>query len=258
MLHFAAGILAGVALAFVLPTALAVFRLEKRNFRGDPIGGSGGLIFLVGAVGWLLFPWPRLDLIAAAAAGFGLLGLLDDRWGTAEHKGLRGHLAAAKSGKLTTGLIKAAGGAALAVALAWWIRAGWPALLGAPLIALSANLLNLLDLRPLRALKAFWVLGGGMAAFSPPSLALLLGLSVPYAVLEAKRRVMLGDTGSNGLGAALGAAAVFALPLWGQGVAVAALAAFHLWTEKHSLTSWIETHPFAGKVDAWGWTEPEP
>jgi UDP-N-acetylmuramyl pentapeptide phosphotransferase/UDP-N-acetylglucosamine-1-phosphate transferase len=71
--------------------------------------------------------------------------------------------------------------------------------------------------------------------------------------LEARRRVMLGDTGANALGGALGTAAAMLLPLWTQAAAVMLLLGFHLWAEKHSLSAWIEARPWARQVDGWGW-----
>ena len=127
------------------------------------------------------------------------------------------------------------------------------AVLSALLIALSANLLNLLDLRPLRTLKGFWLFSAGLLWSAPPLLAQLWGVSLPYARLEAQRRVMLGDTGANALGGALGTAAMLALPLWSQGLLVLLLLGFHWWAEKHSLSAWIEARPWARRLDGWGW-----
>ncbi|HTE17395.1 MAG TPA: hypothetical protein VK689_03315, partial [Armatimonadota bacterium] len=172
---------------------------------------------------------------------------------TAEYKGLRGHLRALRSGRITTGFLKAAGGVVLASAVSWWLRPTPEALLAAPLIALSANLFNLLDLRPLRALKLFWLLALPLSATGPLLLIQLVGLSLPYARLEATRRVMLGDTGANALGAALGVALTLALPTWGLAGLLALLVLAHLWTESHSLTAWIEAHGWARALDRWGW-----
>lgn len=245
---------AGIPLVLGLPWVLRRLGLEKTNFQGQPIGNGAGLLFLAFAAPWLSAAPERVDWLAAAAAvGYGILGLVDDRWGTAEFKGLKGHLRALRSGRVTTGFLKAAGGVALALGLAWRLHPGWEALAAAPLIALGANLFNLLDLRPLRALKGFWIMGGALAVGGPPLVPALLGLSVPYAVLEARRRLMLGDTGSNLLGGVVGTAAAATLPVWSQGILVVLLLGFHLWAEKNSLSRWIEARPWARAVDDWGW-----
>jgi UDP-N-acetylmuramyl pentapeptide phosphotransferase/UDP-N-acetylglucosamine-1-phosphate transferase len=251
---FLLGAAAGGPLCVVIPHALRRLGLEKVNYQGQRIAAGGGLLFLIAALPWpWLFPHRHNTLAVMAALLFGLLGFLDDRWGTAEHKGFRGHLRALRSGRLTTGLVKAVGGLAVAGAVAWALHPSLMALPEALLIALGANLLNLLDLRPLRALKVFWLLGAGLFLPGPLLLAQALGLSLPYARLEARRAVMLGDTGANSLGALLGVAAAIALPPWGDCLAVALLAAFHVWAERHSLSAWIDARPWARTLDGWGW-----
>jgi UDP-GlcNAc:undecaprenyl-phosphate/decaprenyl-phosphate GlcNAc-1-phosphate transferase len=236
-----------------LPRVLTRLGLERRNFLGAPIGSAGGLLFVLGALYGVIRFKQDHRVMAGCVLAFGLLGLIDDRWGGHSHKGLRGHLAALQQGWITTGLVKALGGGAAALAAAWLLWPGPWALLSAALIALSANTLNLLDLRPLRALKLFWLVGLPAFTSAPPLLVFLLGLSLPYGLLEARRKVMLGDTGSNALGAALGATGAWILPLWAQGALVAALVLFHAWAERHSLTEWIDAHPWAKAIDRWGW-----
>jgi UDP-GlcNAc:undecaprenyl-phosphate GlcNAc-1-phosphate transferase len=239
-----------------LPSLLRRLGFLKINFAGRGICTAGGLPWLLMAVPWLwLSPDPRDLLAGLAVLGFGALGLIDDRWGTAEFKGLRGHLGALRRGRVTTGLLKAAGGGLLALGLGWRMHGLAGALVSAPLIALAANLLNLLDLRPLRALKAFWLGAAALLLAAPLFLAVALGLSLPYHRLEARRVVMLGDTGANALGALLGVAAAGALPLPTQAVLVGALLLFHAWAERHSLTAWIDAHPWARALDRWGWAE---
>jgi len=250
-----AGALIGIPVAAMLPALLRAIGFERTNFQGQPIGSAAGLVFLAAGVLWLLVGPESDRLIAGAVMGFGLLGLVDDRWGSAEFKGLRGHLRALTRGRVTTGLLKAMGGALLAAALAWQLRPGLTALPAMLLIALCANFFNLLDLRPLRTLKALWVLGAGLAWTGPLLPAALLGLSLPYARLESKRSVMLGDVGANALGAAVGVAAVYVLSPEFQSAAVVALLAFHLWAEKHSLSAWIAAHAWADRLDRLGWLD---
>jgi UDP-N-acetylmuramyl pentapeptide phosphotransferase/UDP-N-acetylglucosamine-1-phosphate transferase len=251
----AAGVLAGLPVVAALPHLLRAIGFERVNFQGRPIGSAAGLLFLLAGALWLFIGPHREGLVATAVTGFGLLGLIDDRWGTAEFKGLRGHLRALTTGRVTTGLIKAVGGALLAGWLAWRLQPSAAALPSMLLIALSANLFNLLDLRPLRTLKAFWAFALSLVWAGPLLLAALLGLSVPYSRLEARRSVMLGDVGANGLGAATGVAAAQLLPPAAQVILVALLLAFHLWAEKHSLSAWIASHAWADAVDRWGWQD---
>src|SRR5205823_4150214 len=88
-----------------------------------------------------------IDAVRAGleVAELALLGLVDDLRSGPE-RGLRGHLG---SGRTTTGVLKAVGIPALALAATRTLS-------GATLVSLSANTLNLLDTRPGRALKAFF------------------------------------------------------------------------------------------------------
>jgi UDP-GlcNAc:undecaprenyl-phosphate/decaprenyl-phosphate GlcNAc-1-phosphate transferase len=76
--------------------------------------------------------------------------------------------------------------------------------------------------------------------------------SALYAPLEARRRAMLGDTGSNPLGALLGVAACVLLPVAGQTVLALFLAALNLYAESHSLSALIRARPLLRRLDRWG------
>jgi len=151
--------------------------LWRKNFLGEEVAGSAGLAFVGSAVlGWLLLCWRGFvdwhegGQLMFASLWFGSLGLLDDLAGDEGAKGWRGHLMAFfRQRKVTTGFIKLVGGGVGAIFLSAWLfsvnvspslprlSANWLLLLifGAVLIALSANTLNLLDVRPSRALKGF-------------------------------------------------------------------------------------------------------
>lgn len=259
LIVLALAVAAGGPLCFLLPRLLRFLGLQRANYAGEPICAGGGLLFVLAAApcGWAE-PVEETRLAVVAALGFGLLGLWDDCWGTGEFRGIRGHVRALRERRLTTGLVKAGGGLLLASLLGWRLQGAWGLVLGAPLIALSANALNLLDLRPLRALKAFWAMLLLLVWSGPLPLVVWAGLSPAYAALEARRAVMLGDTGANALGATVGLALVLMLPAWGQALAVAALVLFHVWAERHSLTAWIEARPWARALDGWGWRTEEP
>jgi UDP-GlcNAc:undecaprenyl-phosphate/decaprenyl-phosphate GlcNAc-1-phosphate transferase len=258
----AAAVGAGIVFAAVFgPPLYALLRhlgQTRSNFRGERIATSAGVLLALPALALFtlapLFPnLQRADLIqAATAAGFCLLGFLDDRWGTPEFKGLRGHLKASSRGRITTGLLKAIGGLGISAAAAVQLQSGTTVIAATLVIALSANAFNLLDLRPLRALKAFWPTTLAFVAVLPITHAVVLGVSLPHAWWEGRRRVMLGDAGSNLLGALFGSTAVMALPGYGLWGLAAALALFHLWAEKHSLTAWIAQRSWATAVDNWG------
>ena len=202
--------------------------LVRPNFQGVEIPAASGLTLLLLAPASLAL---GAGLPVAAALSLGFLGLLDDRFGDRCVGGFRGHLKALFSGKPTTGALKLVGGGLAALAIACFHDRLTPALLiDAPLIALAANALNLLDLRPGRACFGFAVLAAPSLLARPPGVSLapvLLGFLIEWP-LDARARAMLGDTGSNFLGALAGALAMESLPLWGRAAMLALLLSLNL------------------------------
>lgn len=196
---------AGAAIARAAQAALTsrppggVERWTRSNHRGAPVSLLSGpaLAVAVGAVADL----PRTAALVAAA-GAGAVGAYDDASG-ARHphaKGFRGHAAALRQGRVTGGAVKVLGIGATGLAAGRLLgrASATDLLVRGAVVAGSANLVNLLDLRPGRALKA------GSAA------ALALGQPGPAAAALALlpedlgERSMLGDAGANALGAVLG------------------------------------------------------
>ncbi len=266
-----------VAAPFVSRLLCRLLGLVRPNFRGDVIPSSVGLTFLlVGAGVYASLAWrgsggpmaSSARLFLLVTVGFGLLGLADDLWGTRAVGGFRGHLRALLRGRPTTGGVKLVGGGVIALLAAWGLRGGGtsaaaaaanlPELgLDALLIALAANTLNLLDVRPGRALAGFALLalptcalaalgqslsGGGL-------LIVLVIAAAVEAVPDARGRAMMGDTGSNLLGATAGLAAAIALPVWGRALLLLALLFINAAAERVSLSRVIERTPWLAAID---------
>lgn len=224
--------------------------LQRTNYRDAPlVTGVGVLIpvtlLALGAVGALVdraelaaAGWNSLLLPASVAAvGFSLLGLLDDVAGVGQSGGFRGHLGALSRGRLTSGMVKLAGGAALGVVVASQVPAvgmvagGGDLRYGVPstgaegvlvllrdgaVVALAANLANLFDRAPGRVVKVA-ALGFAVVAAVSRSAALAVpagGIGAGIGLLRAdlSERCMLGDAGSNVLGALCGLGALIAAP----------------------------------------------
>ena len=182
-------------------------------------------------VGWALAmrgPWP----IRAVAA----LGLVDDLW-SGEARGFRGHLKAARS----TGVLKLVGIPLVALAATRSLR-------GAALVSLSANFLNQLDTRPGRALKAF-LAGAALTRRVSPAYGAIAVLLAPY---DLREMTMLGDAGSNALGAVLGFGSVRNSRGRSQSLAIGALATLTALGEMRSLGELIERAPVLRGLDALG------
>jgi hypothetical protein len=201
---------------------------------------------------------------AVAGLGAGAFGALDDLLGDGSSKGLRGHLAAARRGELTTGAIKVAGLGATGLLTAWMVdRSRTPTgalatLVGGAVIAGSANIANLLDLRPGRALKVVLLLavpiiaGGHGTLMSAATAGAAAGAATGALPGDLAGRSMLGDTGANSAGALLGTALVARTGLRGRLLALAVVTALTLASEKVSFTEVIESTPGLRELDALG------
>jgi hypothetical protein len=115
---------------------------------------------------------------------------------------------------------------------------------GALLVGLGANFMNQLDTRPGRALKAYLV--GSLLVGAPARSAVFL---LPY---DLREMAMLGDAGSNALGAMLGLSSVDRLTGRSRWLAIGALAGLTLLGERRSLGELIERTPGLRTLDRLG------
>lgn len=286
----------------MLAPSLALGRLVP-NFRGRRVFPGLGVVWIVWAgcaivagiasaalaednmlvVLTLLGP---LALVAAA------LGLVDDAYGTSGDRGFRGHFRALVSGRITTGMLKLIGiGAASLVTavilgqIAPWAAGGWGmralgTIAAAAAIALTANLINLTDLRPGRALKVYSALAtagcamvlaamtsGFVLGSSDIALAVISAVSLLIALLgpvfavwrfDLGERGMLGDSGANAMGAVAGALISVSLPLWALALYAAAVLALNAIAEKISFSAVIEKTAALKWLDSLGRVAEEP
>jgi UDP-GlcNAc:undecaprenyl-phosphate/decaprenyl-phosphate GlcNAc-1-phosphate transferase len=262
---------------FVVPAGGRGLRdagLVRENYRGAllafPLGAVLATAALV-ALAPLAFLDDRADLDLLVPdlrrwlpylLGVAFLGFLDDALGRGEAvatpRGWRGHWAALRSGTLSTGAIKAIG----ALALAAYVVSGrgledWRYLADVILLILTTNLFNLLDLRPGRAEKALGLLGAGLClgAWTIAPLE-LLGIFVgPVAVgawLTLGERAMLGDTGSNLIGAIAGVWLLTALGADARLIALGAVLALTIYGEIRSISATIDSVPPLRWLDSLG------
>lgn len=189
-------------------------------------------------VGWLAAA-PGLLAPRRATAGIAaisLLGLVDDLRSGPE-RGLRAHVRAGR----TTGTLKLVGMPAVGLVVTG-------SLSGGALVALASHSLNLLDTRPGRAMKAFLAASAMLRRGTLPHAAGAIIL-LPYDLGEM---MMLGDSGSNSLGAVLGFESVGRFTGKMRWAAIGFLAAVSLFGEYRSLGRAIECTPGLRGLDRLG------
>ncbi|PWK05192.1 hypothetical protein [Tumebacillus permanentifrigoris] len=226
---------------------------------GGVFGTMAMLLMLsdVFALSWLQVQ----DLLAvlAVSTGFLVVGLLDDLAGNREASGLRGHLTQfLRHGEVTTGLLKAGFGLLLGFLGAYLTGAeGWKLLLGGFTVALSANSVNMLDLRPGRACKGVLLALAVLAAVSlrgmeSPAYWLLLGATLAYFPDDLRAHTMMGDAGSNLLGGGVGMLVVLTCTTTTMTVWLGVLVLLHLYAEKYSISETIEKNRLLRWLDVLG------
>ena len=264
-------VVGGVTLRLLLPT-LSDPVLQRTNHRGAPIATAAGLVVVLAVLGAEaalgVVEAAGFDplggavgrrLVVLATVGFGLLGFIDDLLGAGESGGFRGHLGALAHGRLTSGGVKLFGGGALALAVMAAIQPGSVGriLADGALVALAANLGNLMDRAPGRCLKvtalAFVVLVAVTAA--DPSLvgvALVVGAALALAPADLGERVMLGDAGANVVGAVLGIGVVLTASPSVRNAVLVAVVVLNGLSEKVSYSRVIASTPPLRAIDRLG------
>ncbi|MDO8848565.1 MAG: hypothetical protein Q7W51_09295 [Coriobacteriia bacterium] len=251
--------------------------------------GSAEMLLFDGPLTMPLYAVPIILTVSAV-----LFGMVDDVFGTSADKGFRGHLRALVAGRLSTGGLKllgigliaavygwraavqgaeSAGVTSIGVLIGWWVAATL-------VIALSANLLNLTDLRPGRALKSYSVLavaagvvfsldvagryesyatdlgvvwvGADTAVTVACMLIVLLGPVLAVWPYDLGERGMLGDAGSNAMGAVVGYLLAGSLDLPTLAAVAVVLVGLNALSERVSFSAVIEAVPPLRYLDGLG------
>jgi UDP-N-acetylmuramyl pentapeptide phosphotransferase/UDP-N-acetylglucosamine-1-phosphate transferase len=274
---FLVGLVTVRFLRIVCAEILASPALERTNYRGHVLPTAGGLFIILtvlvidagrsvlGAIGVGSesgLTQARLAVLLAVF-GFGFLGLVDDLAAVGEDRGFKGHLRALREGRVTTGLLKLVGGAAIAIVIVAspGFKSGRTLIVDAALIALAANLGNLLDRAPGRTIKF------GLVAYVPIALAVgtapigiaaapVMGAALGLLPDDLRERLMLGDTGANVIGAVLGLAVVLGSRDSVRLVVMLVLLGINVAAELVSFSRVIDAVPPLRWFDRWGSRRP--
>jgi UDP-GlcNAc:undecaprenyl-phosphate/decaprenyl-phosphate GlcNAc-1-phosphate transferase len=262
---------------FLVPAGARGLRdagLVRENYRGALLAFPLGAVLATAALVTLaplafLDDRADLDLLEPELRrwlpyllGIVFLGFLDDALGRGEAaatpRGWRGHWAALRTGSLSTGAIKAIG----ALALAAYVVSGrgledWRYVADVALLILTTNLFNLLDLRPGRAEKGLLLLAVGLClgawTFAPLELlGIFAGPILVGAWLTLGERAMLGDTGSNLIGAVAGVWLLTVLSDDARLVALGVVFALTIYGELRSISKTIDSVPPLRWLDSLG------
>jgi UDP-N-acetylmuramyl pentapeptide phosphotransferase/UDP-N-acetylglucosamine-1-phosphate transferase len=240
---------AGIAIPLCGFVALGVAAPLDRLADDEILGGAGLAVAIVYVVGVALLG--TIDDLVGTPAIEGNLGRRDPR-------GWRGHARAVLRGGFSTGAMKAVGALGLAAyAVGVLVADDGEYLLGIALVVLTTNLFNLFDLRPGRALKVFVVLVAGLAlgawTLDPVwTFGVFLG-SLPLLLrYDLGELGMLGDAGSNALGAIAGLWMVLVMSPIAQGIALAVVVAMTLYGEFRSISELIDRTPVLRFLDSIG------
>lgn len=254
-------------------TMRAAPALQRSNYRGAQVPVAAGIVAAVSVLAvvaahhlWIGFggvdageAGRALDAFLVGTLGFALLGLYDDLAGAGDVKGFRGHLRALARGDVTSGVLKLGGGLALAVVC---VPGDFGvSLRGGLVIAACANLANLFDRAPGRVIKAS-VAGGVVVAalgglgWSVAPTMIVVGAGVGLLWADLREECMLGDTGANMLGAAVGFGLVVSLDAVGEWLVLLVVVALNLASEFVSFSAVIDRVAPLRALDRLG-TRPE-
>lgn len=257
-----AGLIFGLTF-YLMPQLVQLIspRQSSLNYLNQEIPLGLGVVFLITSIPGILLGI-ILQTVSALhgtvflilVLSFGILGLIDDTLGSRQARGFIGHFRALTNGTLTTGALKAIFGGLVGLLVAWVTSEGLSNIvINALNIALFANLTNLLDVRPGRAGKFFILTAGLLLIFGNqlPMIMYLMGAVLAYLSWDLKGRVMMGDVGSNVLGAVLGFGLID-FSFWVRLLVLVGLGMINFYSERFSLTQVIEKTPVLNFIDQIG------
>jgi len=239
--------------------------IVKENYLGDKIPVGMGIIFIPAVItGMIVLVFighidkklVLLELLGITVIGFA--GVIDDLLGNRDTLGFKGHIRSLLKGTLTTGGFKALMGGLTASIISLFISdtaIQW--ILNTLIIAFFTNMLNLMDLRPGRAIKFFFFVWGiSLVGWRNATYSYLLfplaGSLAAYIPVDFKGKGMMGDVGSNILGISMGIYYSLITGITAKVLIVSALILLHLIAERYSFTDIIYKNRILSFIDGLG------
>lgn len=258
----------GISLSLTLylkPRLIAMLSAQgmmMRNYTGKEVVSGAGLVFFIPCIVsifplWEVIGEENMVIYVALLLSMTLVGYLDDSLGESTTKGFKGHLGGVMKGYLSTGMIKLIFALIMGFMISMVYFAGIGNIIfNTILFCLCVNMINLLDLRPGRAIKGFALIilfisiSSGLQSIW--MLFPILSSLTIYIRDELDENCMLGDTGSNLLGGIMG---MYTLKVASSGVKYAlfsVLLLLHIVSEFKSFSEIIESVPILKSMDSFG------
>lgn len=236
----------------------------RENYLGEKIPVGMGIVFPISyiciiTILSLFYPLgetPYIFLFGIVSISF--LGLIDDLLGNRNTTGLKGHIGKLFQLQLTTGGLKAVMGGIIAIVVMMPFGNNiFITIFNGVIIALSTNLINLLDLRPGRAIKGYFIFAFILLAFFYNTqyiylLLILTILTIVYFPIDVKAKAMMGDTGSNALGFTLGFFTAISATILVKIIVLIFLITIHFYAERASITDFITKNRVLNFIDELG------
>lgn len=238
--------------------------LVAENYKGEKIPLGYGLIFSLDLILILIFgslisyySIKEVYYLIILVLTMAFLGLLDDTLGDKENQGFNGHFKALLfKGKLTTGAIKAV----FSLFLIFFINFYWTdsliqIVINSIVTLLMTNFINLLDLRPGRALKMTLVFLVFLLLFNLNSYSLFVPIMIVVIIalkFDLAAKGMMGDVGANVLGVILGGLMVLFFSLGYKLIFILVLVVIHIYAEMYSISDLIKDNKILSYLDQLG------
>ena len=253
-------VLIGLTLVCCVTIVLSLLMLQVKwssrfcrlNAFGNQIPVTYGIVPAVALSLVMLVGHPASMFAAILLGGFCVVGFLDDIYGSPAYRGIRGHLRALQSGRITTGLIKLIASPLMAAAfvVSQFGTQTWLTYVYIVMIAASSNAFNLLDLRPGRSQGfAIITLMAILTVFHAPIVVGAILVLIITIIPDARAVVMMGDSGAIAIGAGI-ALVVIASSNITLVIAYTLLAVvLNLLAEKYSLGKLIAENTVLREID---------